>query len=215
MPSIKLDPDKYFFHYTTREAAFGGILPSRHLRFSPYGDMRDPLENQQWRFTFSGRGARDDAAVIADVEQQTELERRANEETRARSHLLSLTIDAEPRPDGEREPFCFGWARARMWEQYAERYSGVCLVFDRELLTQRFTEALEGGEVAGTYHRPVIYDGAGMQKPIIEAEAARNDPDFFTGMSKLTMALCFSPRSSIGRPSTSTASSRLPQMARL
>lgn len=181
MPSIKLDPDRYFFHYTTREAAFGGILPSRLLRLSPYGAMRDPLENQQWRFTFSGRGARDDAAVIADVEEQTEFERRANVETRARSHLLSLTIDTEPQLDGEREPFCYGWARARMWEQYAERYSGVCLVFDRELLTQRFTEALEGGEVTGTYHRPVIYDGAGMQKPIIEADAARSDPDFFTG----------------------------------
>lgn len=181
MPVIQLDPSKYFFHYTTREAALGGILPSRHLRLSLYGAMRDPLENQQWRFTFTGRGARDDATVIADVAEQTEFERRANEETRSRSHLLSLTIDAEQRPDGERPPFCFGWARARMWEQYAERYCGVCLVFDKHRLTQRFAEGLEGGEVIETYHRPVIYDGAGMMKPIIEADAARSDPNFFEG----------------------------------
>lgn len=43
----RLDPGKYFFHYTTRDAAFGGILLSRRLRLSPYGVMRDPLENQQ------------------------------------------------------------------------------------------------------------------------------------------------------------------------
>lgn len=178
-PHIRLDPNKYFFHHTTREAAFGGILPSRCLRLSPYGAMRDPLENQQWRFTFTGRGARDDATVIADVAEQTEFERRANQETRARSHLLSLTIDAEPQPDGERAPFCFGWARARMWEQYAERYRGVCLVFDRARLTQRFAETLQGDAVTRTYHRPVIYDGAGILKPLIEADAARNDPDFF------------------------------------
>lgn len=181
MPPIKLEPGNYFFHYTNREAALGGILPSRRLRLSPYGAMRDPLENQQWRFTFTGRGARDDAAVIADVAEQTEFERRANQETRARSHLLSLTIDAEPQPDGERPPFCFGWARARMWEQYAERYKGVCLVFDKERLTERFAEAMEEEGVSRTYHRSVIYDSAGMMKPIIEADAARNDPNFFEG----------------------------------
>jgi len=181
MPPIRLDPGRYFFHYTTREAAFGGILPSRRLRLSPYGAMRDPLENQQWRFTFSGRGASDDAAVIRDAAEQDEFERRANEETRARSHLLSLTIDADPQDDGERPPFCFGGARARMWEQYAERYRGVCLVFDKARLTQRFTEALPGGTVTRIYHRPVIYDGAGMRKPIIEVDAVRSDPDFFDG----------------------------------
>jgi len=191
VPVIRLDPDKYFFHYTTRDAAFGGILPSRRLRLSPYGVMRDPLENQQWKFTFTGRGARDDATVIADVAEQTEFERRANEETRARSHLLSLTIDADPQADGERPPFCFGWARARMWEQYAERYRGVCLVFDKELLTQRFAEALEGGAVTRTYDRAVIYNGGGMLKPIIEADAARNDPDFFDGYIEANFGALF------------------------
>jgi hypothetical protein len=191
VPTIHLDPGRYFFHYTTREAAFDGILPSGSLRLSPYGAMRDPLENQQWRFTFAGRGARDDATVVADVAEQTEFERRANEETRARSHLLSLTIDAEPQPDGERPPFCFGWARARMWEQYAERYRGVCLAFDKARLTQRFTEALRGGAVTRTYHRPVIYDGAGMRKPIIGADAVRNDPDFFDGYVEANHSVLF------------------------
>lgn len=181
VPPPRLDPDRYFFHYTTREAAFGGILPSRFLRLSPYGAMRDPLENQQWRFTFTGRGARDDATVIADVAEQTEFEERANQETKARSHLLSLTVDVDPEDGGERPPFCFGWARARMWEQYAERYRGVCLAFDRARLTERFASAMRGRDVTRTYHRPVIYEGGGMFKPLIQADAAREDPDFFEG----------------------------------
>ena len=41
------DYGDYFFHYTTRDAAFGHILPTRKLRMSPYSAMRDPLEKQE------------------------------------------------------------------------------------------------------------------------------------------------------------------------
>lgn len=177
---MNLPPDQYFFHYTTRDAAFGGILPSRKLRLSTYGAMRDPLETQNWRFTFTGQGPRDDAALAADLAEQTEFERRANLETRDRSHLLSLTIDAEPKPGGEQVPFCRGWSRARMWEQYSERHRGVCLVFDRSLLTARFVAEFERANVSSLFHRPVIYEGGGVLKPVIAQDAFREDPDFFT-----------------------------------
>jgi hypothetical protein len=38
--------DDYIFHYTTRDAAFGHIIPERRLRLSPYRRMRDPLESK-------------------------------------------------------------------------------------------------------------------------------------------------------------------------
>lgn len=47
---IDLDTSRCFFHYTTREAAFGDIIPRRRLRFSTYARMRDPMENKQWAF---------------------------------------------------------------------------------------------------------------------------------------------------------------------
>jgi hypothetical protein len=180
MSPLGFEADRFFFHYTTREAAFGSILPSRALRLSTYRDMRDPLENQRWRFTFAGRGPRDTFEILDDLEKQTDFEQQANEQTRDRSHLLSLTVDAEESPDGERAPFCFRWARARMWEQYAERHRGVCLAFDRKRLRQRFDEALAGAGAMRLYHQPVIYDGAGVMSPIIEFDALRSSEDFFS-----------------------------------
>lgn len=191
--AVNLERDKHFFHYTTRDKAFGGILAERKLRLSTYSQMRDPLENQHWRFTFSGRGARTDIEVLADVAEQTEFEERANKETRNRSHLLSLTIDAQPETEGERErpPFCFGWARARMWEQYAERYQGVCLAFDRDQLIRAFMKAVGDDVFSSLYNQAVIYNGTGMLPPIIEFDAMRNDPNFFAGYVKANFGTLF------------------------
>jgi hypothetical protein len=38
-----------FYHYTTRAAAFEGILPNGELWFSPYSRMRDPVANRRPR----------------------------------------------------------------------------------------------------------------------------------------------------------------------
>ena len=106
--AISLPADKYFFHYTTRDSAFGSILPSQTLRLSTYGEMRDPLENQPWDFTFGGYGERDDATLQADLEGDDRFEKTANENIRDCSHLLSLTIDAEPRPGESKSHFAEG-----------------------------------------------------------------------------------------------------------
>ncbi len=153
--AISLPADKYFFHYTTRDSAFGSILPSQTLRLSTYGEMRDPLENQPWDFTFGGY-ERDDATLQADLEGYDRFEKTANENMDC-SHLLSLTIDAEPRPGGEQEPFCRGWARVGMWEQYAEKHRGVCLVFDCDLLAQNLEESKTKVGFAAFYHQAVVY----------------------------------------------------------
>jgi hypothetical protein len=162
-----LEAGRYFFHYTTREAAFGGIMAEHRLRLATYGRMRDPLENQPWRFTFGGfgLGPEDDAELIERLNDYSLFEGELNVGVRDRSHLLSLTVDVEPDPEGEQEPFCRGWARARMWEQYAERHRGVCLVFDKEELTDSLMASVPGLVV---YSQKVIYDGRGMMKPLID-----------------------------------------------
>jgi hypothetical protein len=171
----ELDRDKYFFHYTTRDRAFGGILAERRLRLSTYGQMRDPLEAQPWRFTFGGYGGADpsdDEALLAQLTEYERFEREVNGGVRDCSHLLSLTIDADPDTAGEQDPFCRGWARARMWEQYAENHCGVCLVFEREGLTMAVSQSAPSLVV---YHRPVAYDGRGLRKPIVDHTALREE----------------------------------------
>jgi hypothetical protein len=156
--------DKYFFHYTTREAGFAHIVPSGKLRFSRYQDMRDPLENKGWRFVGGAWGAPSSDDEQAQALAYFQFDTLANE-IRERSFLLSMTIDTTPENSGEVEPFCRGWARARMWEQYAENHAGLCLVFDREALTANITNSLQAQGFAAPYHRPVIYEGDWMLKP--------------------------------------------------
>jgi hypothetical protein len=146
------------------------------LRLSTYGRMRDPLENQRWRFTFAGSGPRpeDDRVLLEQIDGYKVIEEELNASVRDRSHLLSLTVDVEPDPEGEREPFCRGWARARMWEQYAERHRGVCLAFDKERLTENLMASVSGLVV---YSQKVIYDGRGLMTPIIEHQAV-GEPGF-------------------------------------
>ena len=49
--------------------------------------------------------------------------------------VLSLTRDAEP-SGGSYPGFDCCWARPRMWEQYAERHRGVCLLFEPAALAR-------------------------------------------------------------------------------
>jgi hypothetical protein len=149
----------WLFHYTTRKAAFEHILPTKRLRFSPYTEMRDPLENK-WLFNSSytvPTGMRDDDPNHP-ARAQSFLEARAAV-IRESAKVLSLTLDAE---GFEEAPlFGRGWARARMWEQYAENHAGVCLLFKRDALTKRVTESLRAQGLPGPYNRPVIYTQRG------------------------------------------------------
>jgi Protein of unknown function (DUF2971) len=137
--------------------------------------MRDPFEAQPWRFTFAGYGGpdpNDKDALAAQASEYLRFQREFNEGVRDCSHLLSLTIDAEPDVAGEQEPFCCGWARARMWEQYAENHRGVCLVFDREGLTDAVLRSNAGVAV---YNQPVVYDSDGLRKPTVDRDALEKE----------------------------------------
>lgn len=151
------DDEEYFFHYTTRDAAFGAILPQRRLRFSPYEHMRDPLENKEWWFSGMafGRLAYDEERARQAYDS---FHRHANEIRRS-AKLLSLTLSA-PYEDEREKVFAQGWARARMWEQYAERHAGVCLVFKKDALTEAIASSLEEQGAAQPYHRAVRYSAS-------------------------------------------------------
>jgi hypothetical protein len=100
----------FFFHYTTADAAFSHILPSRMIRMTPYPMMRDPTESKDWRFTSESPQMDHVARAIEE----------ALNGIRAR-----LAVDAEGYEDVVSAPFGRGYARARMWEQYADNHAGV------------------------------------------------------------------------------------------
>ncbi|HUA43766.1 MAG TPA: DUF2971 domain-containing protein [Solirubrobacteraceae bacterium] len=133
-----MQPDRYFYHYTTWHTASEHILPTGQLRLSPYHLMSDPLEAEAPAI---GAGVTlppgDDEALresgLAHVEAQAILSR-----LRQNSKLLSLGVDspwATQIQDSDRR-FGMGWARSPLWQHYADNHRGVCLIFDREKLTR-------------------------------------------------------------------------------
>jgi len=146
-----------FFHYTGSDTAFEHILRHRTLQLSPYSTMRDPLEAQDWHVAGAGFSAEPGDVDRQFFEQQSLLRR-----AKAQSKLLSLSVDyADGLPD---DPFGRGYALASMWELYAQRHAGVCLVFDRERLIKHLTEAL--ARVGTAFHGPVRYCRSGiMDRP--------------------------------------------------
>ena len=128
-----MDPVDTLCHYTRADAALDHIIPSGRLRMSPYARMRDPLENRELRFAgaslaLEGRSEDDALAEIMDLMEDVE---RRIRQIRDRMLLLSFTIDATVGYLAKDEPFMRSWARARMWEQYADAHRGVCIAFDR------------------------------------------------------------------------------------
>jgi hypothetical protein len=122
------------YHYTNRAAAFEHILPTKLLRLGSLATMRDPLENKERAehlFTPA-------SWPEGDVEKLRALERDALANTK----ILSLTVD-RPHDPGVSEAHAWGYARPRMWEQYAENHAGVCLVFDRDHIHQQALDHLQ------------------------------------------------------------------------
>jgi hypothetical protein len=101
-----------------------------HFAFgtAPYEPLRADarsFENHQPHFTVPGGVLGDDPNHSLWVQASDAVGWR-----RIRVRLLSLTQGDNSRGTEVDVHFRCPWARARMWEQYADNHRGVCLVFD-------------------------------------------------------------------------------------
>lgn len=157
-----LEPGRFFYHYTTWHAASEHILPTGRLRLSPYELMNDPLEAQPPSIGAgvtlpSGDDELLSLAGLKHVEVQEAVAR-----IRRHSKLLSLAVDSPWATEikGSDRRFGMGWARAPMWQHYADNHRGVCLIFDRRLLTDMI--ALQAVGRGSILPGPVVYSKTGL-----------------------------------------------------
>jgi hypothetical protein len=147
------DPLAYLYHYTTRDAALGNILPLRQLRLSPLAWTNDPRGSQPWLYGFSGPFG--DAGAGAD--DIMDLTQAIDDRIRSTTKVACLTR-SDPElmaEDGADYNFARGWSHSRMWDRYAEGHRGVCLVFDREKLSRQMGTTLTSGVL---WEKPVEYE---------------------------------------------------------
>lgn len=123
---------KKLYHYTRFDTALK-ILASRSLRFGRLHDMNDIHENDKLSYVDSSEIAINSFSV--DVVDAIACEM-------AKYRQLSFTADSSP---GK-----LGFDLHQMWGLYADKGQGVCLVFDKDMLCERFEDAV--------LHNTVSYD---------------------------------------------------------
>ena len=129
-PQPLYDPSAMLCHYTLAHTAFEDILPSGKLRMNAYARMRDPFEYHPHHLWVP------DGIQTEEQDELWLLISGIAGSLRSRKRLLSLTQGDARSGTAEEIPFRCPWARARLWEQYADDHRGVCLVFDREAMLQ-------------------------------------------------------------------------------
>jgi hypothetical protein len=139
----------FLYHYTTLSTAIESVLPTRQFRMSPFSRMRDPRESE-WLPSASrvGRYTRDEKVEWREAQ-------RLVSGLRDTFKVMSLTRDVPTIPD---PMFGRGFARPRLWEQYAGNHVGVCLCFVKETLHRTMTAALSAHKHFA--HGPVTYHDA-------------------------------------------------------
>ena len=161
----------HLFHYTRLSTAIEGILPKLRLRLGRFSSMRDPRETQ-WAFAtvFTGFEDEDSEPDRLSATLWGALER-AREDVR----ILSLTEDDRSSND----IFGRGFARPRLWEQYAGNHVGVCLCLESAALETAIAESVHatGGRV---FQRSVDYRDAEIALPASQFDLNRargREPD--------------------------------------
>jgi hypothetical protein len=127
------------YHYT-RANTLHAILSSGRIRLSPLHSMNDARESATWHPSISI----DDDLNPANDEWLEWLEALDNE-LRGRARIACFTGDRSPSgPAGDAVQFHRGYARARMWNQYAQDHVGACLIFDEAQLLRQAESAFSG-----------------------------------------------------------------------
>lgn len=140
--------NQYLFHYTTYSSALN-ILLSQQLRLGPLAKMNDPLEfEDRLKAPFMCQGVCSDKEYM----EKASLYEKAVTEKEKSVRFTSFSIDNY----SVRNIFSKGWARSRMWAQYADKHKGVCLVFDKANLIKAF-ESKYTNDKCRTYWRKINY----------------------------------------------------------
>lgn len=131
-------PGRYLYHYT-RPDTLALILDSGRIRLGSYAETNDPRERKQWLASLT-------ADTFDDLQdgESLELVMQIDRWIRRGVRLSCFTVDYPEPPDWAGGNFHSGWARARMWHQYAGDHTGAVLVFDAERPSSRWSRPRRG-----------------------------------------------------------------------
>lgn len=128
--------DAFLYHYTKASTARNLIFPNGTLLFGRYIETNDPKETKAWQFDLGTNNNIDLGAY-----KMGELSTWLSNELKQNARLACFSKDSAALTGNHlQDIFKRGFCKPRMWVQYAEKHSGVCLVFDLKKLTQQIEE---------------------------------------------------------------------------
>lgn len=132
------DTSKYIYHYTSVETLVKYILPQKQLLFSPINISNDP-EESKYHFM---QAFDDDGKLEEYMEKHFTFTFDISKEIIRNVKTICFSQDSNV-------PFivdmCMGkgYAKPRMWAQYANNSTGVCLAFNKENIIVNFSNQYE------------------------------------------------------------------------
>jgi hypothetical protein len=156
--------DQFIYHYTSARTALDYILKKRSLRFGSYINTNDPKETKTWQFDIGTNEKRDLGKY-----NMTELSEWLSKELKQKAKLACFSTDTKPLTgDHIADIFKRGYCKPRMWAQYAKKHTGVCLVFDRQKLSELIDAQL--GALHLILSGPVKYRDRGIVRNLNEQQ---------------------------------------------
>mgnify|MGYP003677008845 CR=1 FL=1 len=133
------ESERLLYHYTSLSRARDLILPTGKLRMGRYSGTNDPKESKAWEFDLGTNQNRDLGAY-----RGREVSNRLSATLKDRCRVLCFSMDTGPLTGNyPHEILQRGFAYPRMWAQYGEKHTGVCLVFDKAMLEAKMKAIAE------------------------------------------------------------------------
>jgi hypothetical protein len=119
------------FHYTTLGTLIGKILPNNTLLLNRFSRSYDPVEKYR---IFTKIKFQKNGNIVPSIDRKTDCKVARN------FRFVCFTKDL----DNQSVQNFHGHLLPRMWAQYANRNRGVCLVFDKKKLLEKFKQQYPG-----------------------------------------------------------------------
>jgi len=196
--------DDIIFHYTKATTAIDYILFTNKLKFGQGAKSNDPIESSPAKrstvyYTLGKQHNKDHPKEVNELHEFVEdLEMRFHQISFCKNFAGEDFASKYNNTQFEGHEELFGFAKPRMWDQYADRFTGVCLAFsknkilslneskmeliedDMEYLTFRQLREQKVGNIQGDYLSKVGKTAYGVQlKELMKKSFFYKHRDYF------------------------------------
>jgi len=139
------------YHYTKASTAIDFILHNKQLRFNAARNSIDPIESRKASRGTVYYGAIADKNISRKQNQDTDellvfvdnLERQFNQICFCQNHMGENFASKNYIANFKGHEEIFGFANVRMWDQYADKFTGVCIAFSKEKILSQNRKRLD------------------------------------------------------------------------